>query len=121
MSTYKGLIVEVYKSSLGDCTADGMSGKRDTLILTSIEDTNGIVTPINAPFEGDETNTVKIVPGHLPGYWRAIPVKSKKSGMIGPMFGGNFIYCSDSRFPMKQPVAIHDRYETVAQYNELSQ
>jgi len=27
------------------------------------------------------------------------------------MFGGNFIYTSDSRFPNKYPIAIHDRYE----------
>lgn len=118
---YKGLSVQVYKSPLGDSTAGGISANKDSLILTSIEDTNGIEISINAPFEGDETNTVKIVPGHLPGYWRAIPVNSKKSGMIGPMFGGNFIYCSDSRFPLKAPVPIHDRYETVAQYNGLSQ
>lgn len=111
MKTYKGLSVNVYRSHLGDCTAGGISSKANTLILTSIEDENKIVTDIIAPFKGDETNTVKIVPGNLKGFWKAIPVAEKPSGKNGPMFGGNFIYCSDARFPMKYPVPLHDRYE----------
>lgn len=27
------------------------------------------------------------------------------------MFGGNFIYSSDSRFPSSQPIKVHDRWE----------
>lgn len=37
-------------------------------------------------------------------------------GMAGPMFGGNFVFTSDSRFPSAQPIAVHDRYESVEQY-----
>jgi hypothetical protein len=29
----------------------------------------------------------------------------------GPMFGGNFISSSDSRFPFHYPLPIHDRFE----------
>jgi hypothetical protein len=27
------------------------------------------------------------------------------------MFGGHFIYTSDSRFPSEQPIHVHDRFE----------
>jgi hypothetical protein len=47
-------------------------------------------------------------------------------GKIGPMFGGNFIYTSDSRFPHVSgnyghyPIPVHDRFETQEQYDSLS-
>lgn len=116
----KGLSVSIYKDHLGDCTNGGISGgDAITLVLTSIKDFNGMEVAIEAPFEGDETNSVKIVPGNLIGYYKAVPVVQPK-GMVGPMFGGNFIYTSDSRFPMKYPVPIHDRYETQALNDALS-
>lgn len=40
---------------------------------------------------------------------------------LGPMFGGNFIYSSDSRFPFDHPIHLHDRFETQEQYDALSQ
>ena len=39
---------------------------------------------------------------------------------VGPMFGGNFVYTSDSRFPSDYPIPIHDRFETQEQYDQLS-
>ena len=36
------------------------------------------------------------------------------------MFGGNFVYTSDSRFPSDYPIPIHDRFETQEQYDQLS-
>lgn len=116
----KGLLVNIYKDHLGDCTNGGISGgNATTLILVSTEDVSGIEFKMPEIFDGDETNSVKIVPGNLPGYAKAVPVVKPK-GMIGPMFGGNFIYSSDSRFPMKYPVPIHDRFETQEVYNALS-
>ena len=42
------------------------------------------------------------------------------SHLCGPMFGGNFVYTSDSRFPGRYPIPVHDRYETWEQYKLLS-
>jgi hypothetical protein len=57
------------------------------------------------------------------------PVEEKKAGMVGPMFGGNFGYSSDSRWseavreltgsPHYGAVAIHDRYDTPEDYAAL--
>ena len=49
-----------------------------------------------------------------------------ESGKCGPMFGGNFIYTSDSRLAdamgttTSEPVKVHDRYETQAENDALS-
>lgn len=43
-------------------------------------------------------------------YLRAIPKSILDSG-VRSMFGGNFIYTSDSRFPSDHPIKVHDRVE----------
>ena len=52
-------------------------------------------------------------------YVHAEPV-DKPEGKVGPMFGGNFIYTSDSRFPNDYPIPVHDRFETPEQAEILS-
>ena len=116
----KGLLVEVYTAFDGvDCTAGGISSGKQHLILESYVDSGGCERQMNAPFTGDETNTVRVVVGNISGYVKAVPIKTPK-GMVGPMFGGNFIYSSDSRFPYKYPVPIHDRFETQEIYDILN-
>jgi hypothetical protein len=107
----KGLSVEVYRYGTYDCTNNGISAKQDNLILV---DTEG-------PFIGDETNSVKLVKRNFGwgDYVHAEPIQQPE-GMVGPMFGGNFIYSSDSRFPAKYPIPIHDRFETQEMYDALS-
>lgn len=106
-----GLIVDVYRNSSSDCTANGLSSKQNTLILIGID----------GPFEGDEKNSVKLVTRWLSGRWyyHAEPLV-KPEGMIGPMMGGNFIYTSDSRFPADYPIPLHDRFETPEAYEHLN-
>lgn len=101
----KGLLVFVYRNSLGDCIANGISSNLIQLILVG--------EGIPEIFEGDETNTVKLVKRSLFGseHLHVEPISEKPSNCIGPMAGGNFIYTSDSRFPSKYPLSIHDRYE----------
>ena len=49
-------------------------------------------------------------------------------GKVGPMFGGNFVYTSDSRFPSLYgkmncahfPIPVHDRFETQEMYERMS-
>jgi hypothetical protein len=91
-----------------DCSANGISSKNDTLILINESDKNFCKV-----FEGDETNTVRLVRRNIGGqeYVHCEPITERPPNTVGPMFGGNFIYTSDSRFPNKYPIAIHDRYE----------
>ena len=53
-------------------------------------------------------------------YVHAEPLE-KRPGMIGPMHGGNFVHTSDSRYcdlvGHSYPISVHDRFETVANYN----
>lgn len=42
------------------------------------------------------------------GYISAVPANNSH---ISWMFGGNFIHSSDSRFPHKYPIPVHDRQE----------
>jgi hypothetical protein len=104
----KGLPVDIYKSSLGDCTNKGISSDKTELILTRWEIAGHM---IDCPklFTGDETNSVEIIE-NVPGHHCAVPLVHPKN-MVGPMFGGHFAYSSDSRFPFKYPVPIHDRFE----------
>lgn len=51
---------------------------------------------------------------------KAHPSFEEEHEMVGPMFSGNFAYTSDSRFPANYPLPIHDRYETVRDYDMLS-
>jgi hypothetical protein len=39
----------------------------------------------------------------------------------GGMFGGNFVYSSDSRFPHSGPIKVLDRFETPQQIADFSQ
>lgn len=96
-----------------DCTNGGISSKCDTVTLVDI----GV--PLFEP--SPESPAVRIVRRNLGGevYLHAVPVE-QPAGLVGPMFGGNFIYTSDSRFPSSYPIALHDRWETQEQYNHLS-
>jgi hypothetical protein len=42
---------------------------------------------------------------------RVVPKSLLDSGKW-TMFGGNFVYTSDSRFPSNSPIAVHDRVES---------
>jgi hypothetical protein len=114
----KGLTVSIYKNDLGDCTLGGVSSKFNSLVLVDEQ--------INAPFEVAENEVyLVIIRRQLFGetYLHLAPRVNgkdvKQSGFIGGMFGGNFAYCSDSRFSAisKRPLPIHDRFETQQFYN----
>ena len=114
---FKGLLVSVYVDKwIGDCSVNGMSSKHDKLLL--IDENGG---DLDGPSKGTEDNTVKLVKRDLWGkeYLHVEPVVKPK-GMVGPMFGGNFVYTSDSRFPSKYPIPVHDRFETPEQNRAMS-
>ena len=117
-----GLSVSVYRWCLGDSTNGGKSSGVESVCVVNIP----------GPFDpGPYCPAFELV--HGPGgKGHAIlrPVEGGP-GKIGPMFGGNFGYSCDSRFsqavrdltgqPHPGAVHIHDRYETAADYEALSQ
>ena len=118
-----GLIVEVMRAADGyDATNGGLSGRHRQLTVVNV----------TGPFEpmGDRPafalldgagGSRRLVPVLYDGRnWQVV----QPEGMVGPMMGGNFAHTSDSRFReavgFYGAVAVHDRYETVAQYEALS-
>ena len=93
-----GLLVQVMGD---DCTNGGVSGKATDAILAGY----GIPEIFN-PKEGRPLLLLAERCGRL----IAVPA-FQPQGKCGPMFGGRFVYTSDSRFPSEQPIHIHDRFE----------
>ena len=87
-----------------DCTNNGVtSGKENALLIVNEE-----IDENQDSFVGD-IPVLKIVSGRGGREYIAVPVKAGKNEY--PMFGGQFIYTSDSRFPFSNPIHVHDRYE----------
>jgi hypothetical protein len=125
-----GLTVSVYRRELrhfnGDCSNGGISANALDLCLVNVEgpDRPNDETPAALlvdwrPFGQDVgRRLVKIVAAELvDGEWKQL----RKPTMNGPMFGGNYAGCSDSRFNeavekslgvmFYGAVPIHDRFE----------
>lgn len=107
----KALRIYVYRSNLGDCTNEGVSGKTDTLY---IECQRGAVE-----VEDDDPRLMEVVEGYR-GSFHLEPRNGKRKGCVGWMMGGNFAYTSDGRFGYGYPLPIHDRQETQEEYDMLS-
>ena len=110
----------------GDCTNHGVTSKRDrfTLFWECKKD---------EALKYCEENNIEVDsalwlnPRRLWEEYHPFAEPLKKSKGVGPMFGGNFIYTSDSRFPSLYgrmncahfPIPVHDRFETQEEYNGL--
>ena len=104
-----GMIVQVYKSPLGDCTNGGISGMVTSLCLTNVA----------GPFDPGPDRPAARLAKRRHGNVVIYPEGLGDDG--GSMFGGNFAYSSDGRFTEAVrrlagieygfPVAIHDRVE----------
>ena len=116
MSKKKGLIVDVFRNARGsDCTNGGVSSRFAEALL--------IGEGVEGPFE-ENCNRLTLYFEMFHNKWpRCVPDEksSKGEGHTNWMFGGNFVYSSDSRFPSDQPIPIHDRQETWKQYEALTQ
>lgn len=92
-----GIICEILKGRHGDCSNNGMSHFHNEVTL---------ILPEGGPFEPSESApAVELYQAH--GVTKAKAVGEKR----WMMFGGCFIYTSDSRFPHDYPVKLFDRYE----------
>lgn len=103
----KGLIVSIFEDKrIGNCSGGGISENRAQLLLV------GEGVPKIFEMSGPKI----IIENHYADRFRAIEVGEDglpitKEGFRGPMFGGTFVWSSDSRFPVPYPVALHDRWE----------
>ena len=103
----KGLLTFVLKPAYGDCTNNGLTSKNNSILLISDDDT------VQGPSEiNDNEDYLVLVKRQLSDgeYLHAVPKSLLNSGKH-VMFGGNFITTSDSRFPSKYPIPVHDRVE----------
>lgn len=112
----QGLSVDILRPADGsDCTNGGVSSRATSAILVG----EG-VPEIFSPRPGVPVLRLVIRWRGTPNeYMHAEPVEAP-AGKVGPMFGGNFIKTSDSRFPSRYPIPIHDRYDTAEDYDYLS-
>jgi hypothetical protein len=108
-----GLIANVYRSPcMGDCTKNGVSSQHDTFVVENCD----------GPFKASPDTPALFLIRH-----RSIPTvvlaSTQPHHVSGAMFGGNFLYTSDSRFremcrlltgyEWHGPVPIHDRFEVL--------
>ena len=100
------ILTFVLRNSLGDSTANGLTSKVNQVDL-HYGDTVDLADLDNIP--DDE---LVLVERKLFGEdaWYAVPAGIYKSNKHS-MFGGNFIHTSDSRFPGRAPIPVHDRVE----------
>lgn len=108
--TVKVLPVDVLRNAAQeDSSCNGISARRTRLLL--LHEEGPLETPDDAP------NLIRLMSGETFGqqYDYVIAVNpGDTAGKAGPMFGGNFVYSGDSRFPSVHPIPIYDRYETPA-------
>lgn len=107
------IIAHIFRDNLGDCSNGGLSSK-----------TNEVYVPCpTGPYNiaKDNPKLVRLVTRDFGfgSFTHAEPVKEVPKGHVGYMMGGTFIYSSDSRFPSKYPIPLHDRTETQEFYNSM--
>ena len=96
----------VLRNALGDSTANGLTSREDSIILHHGQDVDLADLTL---IPDDELVLVERELFGKPA-WYAKPAGLLKSNTHS-MFGGNFIYTSDSRFPSRAPIQVHDRVE----------
>ena len=111
----KGLLCSVYRDAhlTGDCTNNGETARFGQIILVG-EGVAEIFEP------DDRIPALELFTRHG-GSLGARPLDWKERDGAGPMFGGNFIYTSDSRLPGNAPIPVHDRFESWKDYERNSQ
>jgi len=128
MAKVMALSVNVYEHKYeifpdNDCTNGGISSRHKTLYLLCEDQEKAQKEPWYwSKVDENDERLVKIVRSTSCGrpYVHAEPVNDPNKREIGYMFGGNFVYTNDSRFPEKYPIPLHDRSETWEEYDALS-
>lgn len=125
MSTIRGLRATVLRSAHGDTTNGGITARNDT-VFVAVED-EVLAERLMLPTYTGREPLVYIGRDGLGRDVVAYPTESpggSVGGYTGPMYGGNCIDSSDSRWRdvvgRYGPVRVYDRYETWAQYERLT-
>lgn len=129
-----GVRAGIVKHAGGDTSNGGLSSRVD------------YVTVVNAPGASEpseEAPAVMLVRGAYPGLVRAVEAElldgrspngpdwaeRRSATLVGPMFGGCYVAGNSAitelaeaitRAPFYGAIALHDRWETAAQYAEMS-
>jgi hypothetical protein len=109
----QGLIISVFKNpSYAECSNGGISSKYDQALVVGPD--------IPKIFDAGGLPMVRLVAGNLPGTAKVIPLEINPNA-CGPMFGGAYVGCSDSRWcdaiekicgnRFYGAVSLHDRFE----------
>lgn len=96
-----------------DCTNGGMTSRHNGLqTVTLIRERGDALGPFE-PQPGYPAIYLRMWKGRLIAVPEAIPCAQggEARGLKGWMFGGNFIFTSDSRFPADAPIHVYDRKE----------
>jgi hypothetical protein len=108
----KGLLVDVLRPAhAGDNTNFGVSSKHIKFVLVGDEVAGETVPTPEAP-------ALELI--RRGEYLHAEPPGSVPVGCVGYMFGGNFVWSSDTLFPNDYPIPVHDRLETQEQHDMLT-
>jgi hypothetical protein len=99
------MTVSVLRFAGADCTNNGITSLVSSVVLIGEND------PI------PETPHYVFRAIYCPQFdtWTAVPADGPKlANEVGPMFGGNFLFSSDSRFRdiFGAPIPAHDRFES---------
>lgn len=115
----KGLICSVYESKQhGNCSNSGLSSKVKGVTLCP-DPVNFCDFGIPRVFEASEDApavVLRCIKFSDREHVYAVPVDLADRGCV--MFGGTFIYTSDSRFPLRHPIPLHDRVEEGSGYGD---
>ncbi len=104
----QGLLVEIYRNAAGyDCTNNGITSRVTNAILCG-----GGMPEICEEHEGVPALILKTKSYRGQPYYYAVPADADPKAWY--MFGGNFVYTSDSRFSehCPYPIPVHDRRES---------
>jgi hypothetical protein len=115
-----GLMVHVVGPRDSDSTNGGQTVLYSRFVLTGGPDVHEAV---EGPFQPN-ARAPRLELRWDNGTYKAVVVSDPKlqdGKYAGPMFGGNFIYASDSRFPCQYPIPVHDRFELAETAQLLSE
>ena len=114
----KGMLVDVFRNTLGDSTNGGITSQYDSVYLIG----PGIPGLFEVP-EG-ATNVLRMDARGEHRFARPFNSNITSAGIAFNsqwwMMGGNFIWSTDGRFPSAAPIPVHDRTETAEQMRSLS-
>ncbi len=102
----KGMFVDIYRHGGPDTSNHGVSQNMETILL--------IGPGIPKMYPVADRPVLQLIKKTVAGRCQmaAEPDTPPEAGNIGWMFGGNFVFSPNSRFPGKVPIPIHDRQES---------